>query len=221
MQGKSHPRVEKGIVVGNTFDKYGSRNPIVKKMMGNFLASFDNMLSQVNPQSILEVGCGEGHLTQRLLTHTNASIRAIDISDHVIEQAMDRTLDHGKGHRIKFENINIFDIQLLSEQAELVVCCEVLEHLEDPTEALGILARSTSSHAILSVPNEPLWRFLNMARLKYLSDFGNTPGHLQHWSTGSFLGLVCQQFDIIDVQTPIPWTFVLAKKKCCQKDIMT
>ena len=48
--------------------------------------------------------------------------------------------------------------------------------------SLAEIRRVTTSHALLSVPREPIWRMLNFLRGKYWSSGGNTPGHLQHWS---------------------------------------
>ena len=59
-----------------------------------------------------------------------------------------------------------------------------MEHLGDPEAALEIVAGLASPWAIVSVPREPLWRVLNLGRLKYVGELGNTPGHLHHWSRG-------------------------------------
>jgi hypothetical protein len=66
---------------------------------------------------------------------------------------------------------------------------------------------------ILSVPNEPIWHLLNMARGKYLTALGNTPGHFQHWSRSQFVAFVLQYATIVDVQTPLPWTLVHCRPK--------
>jgi hypothetical protein len=59
------------------------------------------------------------------------------------------------------------------------------------------------------VPNEPLWRALNMARGAYLSDFGNTPGHLQHWGSRSFRRFIETELDVIEMSRPLPWLMAL------------
>ncbi len=72
------PVVEDGIVVGNTYDKYGSKNPVVRWMVNNFCRSVDQLISRTRPATILEAGCGEGHITERLLGKTEATIHALD-----------------------------------------------------------------------------------------------------------------------------------------------
>jgi hypothetical protein len=64
---------------------------------------------------------------------------------------------------------------------------------------------------ILSVPREPLWRLLNIARGHYMCSFGNTPGHLQHWSASRFRSLVGRHAEIVESRTPLPWTMLLCR----------
>ena len=58
-------RDAEGTVTGNTFDKYGSTNPVVQKLMAGFERTLDELLAKAAPRSVLDVGCGEGVLTQR------------------------------------------------------------------------------------------------------------------------------------------------------------
>jgi 2-polyprenyl-3-methyl-5-hydroxy-6-metoxy-1,4-benzoquinol methylase len=112
-----------------------------------------------------------------------------------------------------FEVRSIYDLDPGHDSAELVVCCEVLEHLEHPEEGLLALQSITTKNLIVSVPREPIWRFLNMVRGKYISDWGNTPGHLQHWSKRGFMRLVSKYFLIEVIKTPLPWTMLLCSKR--------
>ena len=50
-----------------------------------------------------------------------------------------------------------------------------------------------------------------MARGKYLSTLGNTPGHVQHWSRRAFARLVDRHFEVTAVHSPLPWTMVAAR----------
>ncbi len=106
---------------------------------------------------------------------------------------------------------SIYHFEREPHSVDLIFVLEVLEHLEDPDAALAELQRVTARHVILSVPREPIWRILNMARGSYLCDFGNTPGHLNHWSTRSFVATVNRYFVVRAVRTPLPWTIVHAE----------
>jgi hypothetical protein len=64
---------------------------------------------------------------------------------------------------------------------------------------------------LVSVPREPLWRALNLARLKYVSELGNTSGHLGHWSKRGFVEFLSQRVEVVEVRSPLPWTMALCR----------
>jgi hypothetical protein len=73
------------------------------------------------------------------------------------------------------------------------------------------MARVARSHILVSVPREPLWRGLNMARGAYIKQLGNTPGHVNHWSKRSFVSMLSQHGTIEEARSPFPWTMVLVR----------
>lgn len=200
---------------GNYFDKYNSSNVIIKKMMEGFFNAYNELINEVILQkeskaikSVLEAGCGEGEVTNYLYKKIKgAKIEAFDVSTKVIEIAKELSKDC----EIHFEVGSIYDIRV-KEKYELVVCSEVLEHLENPEKALEQLRDATKEYIICSVPREPIWRILNMMRGKYWRHLGNTPGHINHWSKRKFLSFLKKNgCKIVDVKTPLPWTVVLVK----------
>jgi len=96
---------------------------------------------------------------------------------------------------------------------DVVICLEVLEHLHRPREALGEARRVCAGHMLASVPQEPVWRLLNLARGAYWRDWGNTPGHLQHWSKNAFLALLEEHWVVQRAATPAPWTVALCRPR--------
>ena len=52
-----------GTVTGNTYDKYGSTNPVVRRLMAGFERTLDELFARAAPRSLLDVGCGEGVLS--------------------------------------------------------------------------------------------------------------------------------------------------------------
>lgn len=199
---------EAGTVIGNIEPKYDAQNPIAKKMMEGFLNTFDDLVEHTNIKDVHEIGCGEGHLSYRL-AERGLTVRSCDFSEQIIKQASSEYKDTG----IQFSAQSIYDLDAKRDSAPLVVCCEVLEHLEEPERGLEKLAEIASDWCIVSVPREPIWRVLNMARFKYWSDLGNTPGHLQNWSKGGFIKLVNRHFDIVEVRSPLPWTMLLCRAR--------
>ena len=200
---------EDGIVIGNTFNKYGSKNPIVKWMINGFEKSLSGFVEGSSPLSIHEIGCGEGYWVIRW-SQQGLSVRGSDFSRDVIEIARGNASNHGLPTSL-FQTRNVYEVDAEVDTADLVVCCEVLEHLEDPELGLQALQKITTQSLILSVPREPLWRVLNLARGKYICKLGNTPGHIQHWSKREFLQLVSRYFEVVEVKNPLPWIMIFCR----------
>jgi 2-polyprenyl-3-methyl-5-hydroxy-6-metoxy-1,4-benzoquinol methylase len=198
---------EDGVIVGNAYDKYGSSNPVVQHIMRGFDSALSGLVRRAAPSSIHEIGCGEGYWVLRWLKEGLVTSGS-DFSGKVVDIARENAVAQGVSPDV-FACQNIYDIQPDGVGADLVVCCEVLEHLVDPERALCILESLRARHVILSVPREPLWSTMNIVRGKYISALGNTPGHIQRWSQRAFLRLVGCHFDIVEVRAPIPWTMVL------------
>jgi 2-polyprenyl-3-methyl-5-hydroxy-6-metoxy-1,4-benzoquinol methylase len=155
-----------------------------------------------------EVGCGEGELAIRL-ARKGLRVRGSDAFPDVLEEARRRA--GAAGVEIDFVATPVEQLEPDRDAAELVLCCEVLEHLEDADRALEVLAGLARPWLIASVPREPLWRALNLARLSYVGAFGDTPGHLNHWSKGGFLRFLEARFEVVEVRSPIPWTMALCR----------
>jgi 2-polyprenyl-3-methyl-5-hydroxy-6-metoxy-1,4-benzoquinol methylase len=199
-----------GNVAGNHYDKYQSGNPIARKLMAGFMGGFDALVSRTDARSAFEVGCGEGHLSMRLLER-GIDTRGMDLEAEVVAEANEAARAAGHGER--FTAGSVYDFAPGEITADLIVCCEVLEHLPDPARALDILSRQQAGHWLFSVPREPIWRVLNLARGKYVGQLGNTPGHLQHWSTRAFRAFVSTRFDLVELRRPLPWTMILCRGK--------
>jgi SAM-dependent methyltransferase len=107
---------------------------------------------------------------------------------------------------MRAENLPFADAEF-----DLASAIEVLEHVPDPEHTLSEMARCAGSHLLVSVPREPLWRMLNMARGAYWGELGNTPGHLNHWSKRSFIELLSRHGEVVEVRSPFPWTMLLVR----------
>jgi len=193
---------------GNYYDKYQSKNPVEQHLMRRFLKCFDRLATMTAAHDAHEVGCGEGNLAMRL-AERGVSVRGFDIAPEVIETAAENA--RMRGFDIPYRTGSIYDLQPGADSASLIVCCEVMEHLEEPDRALAILASVARPYLLVSVPREPVWRMLNLLRGAYVAQAGNTPGHVQHWSTRAFVKFLQQEFEIIKVERPLPWTMVLCR----------
>jgi ubiquinone/menaquinone biosynthesis C-methylase UbiE len=200
-------------VPGNHFDKYRSRNFVHRILMDGFLSSARSLLLRARPRRILEVGCGPGDLAARLLDTGPANpshpidYTGIDVSEGAIAAAREAS-----PHR-DFRVASAYALPFDDASFDMVIACEVLEHLERPADAIREIARVSNKHLLLSVPWEPAWRLLNLARGKYVARLGNTPGHVQHFSRAMIRGLVGPSFAILAEERPLPWTMLLAARR--------
>jgi SAM-dependent methyltransferase len=185
--------------------KYTYRNPLLRYANRRFLETILSMLTGLGFETLLDVGCGEGVVFDLISQKFELPIIGMDYDPSRLESARLRQgralLLTGDAHRLPFKD-NSFDI---------VLALELFEHVGDPSQALAEVQRVTRRYLLASVPREPWWRLGNMARLKYLRDFGNTPEHINHWSLSGFKEFVARKFSLVDVRTPILWTFVLAQ----------
>ncbi len=195
---------------GNVYDKYRARNPLAAGLVRGFLAALEDLVVASGAREAHEVGCGEGELALRL-ARMGLAVRGSDASGAVIAEARRRA--RVAGIEVAYRAAPIEALERERDGAELIVCCEVLEHVADPELALARIARLARPWAILSVPREPLWRILNLARMSYLRAGGNTPGHVNHWSRAAFLELAAGHMEIVRVRTPIPWTMALCRAR--------
>ncbi len=193
---------------GNVYDKYGTSNPVARRLMAGFTSELDELVERTGAADAHEVGCGEGELAIRL-AKGGIRMRGTDAFPRVLVEARKRA--SAAGAEIEFEATPVEELDPARHAAELIVCCEVLEHLTDPERALDVLAGLARPWLIASVPREPLWRALNLARLSYVGDLGNTPGHLNHWSKRDFVRFLTRRFEVVEVRSPTPWTMALCR----------
>jgi ubiquinone/menaquinone biosynthesis C-methylase UbiE len=188
-------------------DKYTTRNPISRLLLRRFFADIARLLERRPFERVVEIGCGEGMLLHHVRPQlAGKDVFAVDIDAPDVRSA---------ARQVSFARYAIASADQLpfrDAHFDLAVCCEVLEHLADPEAALSEIRRVTAGYAVLSVPNEPLWRLLNLARGSYVRDLGNTPGHVNHWGARAFRDLVSRHFRVVETAHPVPWTAVLCAK---------
>jgi 2-polyprenyl-3-methyl-5-hydroxy-6-metoxy-1,4-benzoquinol methylase len=204
----SVPAVGPAVPTGNTFDKYGSTNPVVRRLMGGFESALDDLFARAAPASLLDVGCGEGVLTfqwaQRL---DSGRVIGIDLQDPKLESEWATR----QRANLEFRAMSAEQLPFADGEFDLSAAIEVLEHVPDPERTLAEMARVAAGHLLVSVPREPLWRGLNLARGAYLTDLGNTPGHVNHWSRRAFVRLLERHGTVVELRSPFPWTMALVQ----------
>jgi 2-polyprenyl-3-methyl-5-hydroxy-6-metoxy-1,4-benzoquinol methylase len=201
-------RDAEGTVTGNTYDKYNTSNPAAKALMERFQGTLDELFAQADPQSLLDIGCGEAILThqwaQRLAPRR---VVGVDLEDPAIQAEWEQRQAPNLEYRImKAEHLPFGD-----DEFDVATAIEVLEHVPDPAHTVAEMARVAERWLLVSVPREPLWRALNVARGAYVKDLGNTPGHVNHWSKRAFVALLSRHGEVVEARSPFPWTMLLVR----------
>jgi SAM-dependent methyltransferase len=196
------------VPTGNAFDKYGSTNPVVKRLMAGFHATLDELWDKAAPDSVLDVGCGEGVLTVQWADRlAEGRVVGIDLDDAKLRAEWETRARPN----LEFRTEEATSLSFADDEFDLACAIEVLEHVPEPEATLAEMARAARRRLLVSVPREPLWRGLNMARGAYLRDLGNTPGHVNHWSKQGFVSLLARYGTVEEARSPFPWTMLLVR----------
>jgi 2-polyprenyl-3-methyl-5-hydroxy-6-metoxy-1,4-benzoquinol methylase len=191
------------------FEKHTTKNPIGKLFLNNFLNTVVKTTRPLNIDSILDVGCGEGFTLARLQKEKIGKVyEGIEADDVAIE------LGKKLYPKLTIKKGDIYKLPYKANSFDLVVCTEVLEHLENPRKAYRELLRVSRKYVLLSVPNEPFFTWQRIARFQNIMKLGAHPEHIQHWTARGFTKFVnVRDVKIVTRKFPIPWTMVVLKKK--------
>lgn len=192
----------------DNYKKHTAKNPVQKWLINHFALALIRQARILHPRTILEAGCGEGFILERLY-RANIGEKTVGID------FLEKAISIGKKERphLDLRVADVYKLPFKDNSFDLVICSEVLEHLKEPEKALKELQRVCKRYVILSVPNEPLFSIANFVRGKNLSRMGNDIEHIQHWSGSSFEAFVNKYFSVFTRKQPFPWTLLVAEKK--------
>jgi ubiquinone/menaquinone biosynthesis C-methylase UbiE len=200
---------EETAIIGNYYNKYKTKNPIERFLLNNYEKTLKRIIKSLSIKKIYEVGSGEGVILNWLSdVKPEAKLYGSDISP-----IFDLSIFVERPTKPIFLINDAENLPFSHKPFDLIIACEVLEHLTNPGKCLEEFQRLNAQYYILTVPNDKLWKILNMLRLKYVRDLGNTPGHKNHWSRSSFCKLVSNYLNIQYSVYVQPWIFVLATGK--------
>ena len=190
------------------FVKHTSENPIQKLLIKNFYSSLISLAKPLKAEIILDVGCGEGFTMEKLLkSGVGKKIEGIEYAKDAI------LLGKKLFPNLTFRQGSVYELPYKNNSFDLVVCTEVLEHLEESEKALKEMLRISKKYLIISVPNEPFFMLCNFLRGKNLSRLGDDPGHINHWNPLSLKRYLTQnKVTIKKLNLPFPWITILGEK---------
>ena len=189
--------------------EYQSTNPFTKRLIDNFYNKIKKIISDFGTDCrILEVGCGAGESSRKIFEMlAGRYFEASEFDERYVKKLLELNLPY----KISQEDVN--NMHRKENEFDCVIFLEVLEHISDYEQALKELFRVSSKYVLISVPNEPLWRLLNIARFKYLKEAGNTPGHINHWSPSKLKKLLGKYGKVIKIESSLPWIISLTEVK--------
>jgi 2-polyprenyl-3-methyl-5-hydroxy-6-metoxy-1,4-benzoquinol methylase len=193
--------------VTSNYLKHKSNSFLQRKLLENFNKALLEEVRGLHPYSILDVGCGEGFTLEILRkAGVGKKLEGVDYLDSAIKMGK-------KEHpHLTLKQGTIYDLNYQDESFDVVICTEVLEHLDDPEKGLDELVRVAKKYCVLSVPNEPLFMLGNFLRGKNLTRLGNDIEHINHWTFWQFKQFVAKKLKLKKVRYPLPWTLIIAEK---------
>ncbi|HMB01534.1 MAG TPA: class I SAM-dependent methyltransferase [Spirochaetota bacterium] len=191
------------------FKKYHTSNPVVRRLISNFMQHITTIVNNLTPGSIIDLGCGEGQ-TARALYEKNGDINyhGIDINNEAVRKASAANLPAC----FQFSRGDILNITP-EKKADMVICLEVLEHLPHPQAAVDKISSTAREYAVISVPWEPFFQIGSLLRGKYIKNLGNHPEHIQHFNKKKLTGMLQKEFSTVSIKTSFPWLIAVCKKQ--------
>lgn len=191
----------------SNYAKFQTRNPVVRRLIDRFYERLRSVVEPLGAESVLDAGCGEGETLARLAGALPGRVAAVDVS----EEAVQFTARRHPSVEVARESVH--DLPYPDDAFDLVLCLEVLEHLEDPAAALTELTRVSRSDVVISVPHEPWFRAGSLLRGKYVRHLGNHPEHINHWSAPGMRVFVEQRMELVTQIGSFPWLIAHARPR--------
>jgi 2-polyprenyl-3-methyl-5-hydroxy-6-metoxy-1,4-benzoquinol methylase len=191
----------------SNFQKYQTRNPVMRWVIDRFLREVSRSVVELAPRRVVDLGCGEGVVAGMLRESLpEMDYVGIDVSEEAVNAA--RTFHP----TLEFRVGSVFDPPAELGSADVTLCLEVIEHLEDPEGAMTRIMEWTRGHALISVPWEPWFRLGNLVRGRHIHDLGNHPEHIQQFTPRSFSRLLAGHSNSFRVWTCFPWILGLVRR---------
>jgi ubiquinone/menaquinone biosynthesis C-methylase UbiE len=157
-----------------------------------FIKTVVFQLKKNNPETILDVGCGTGYITDVIQKNVDANIVCCDLDPTRLSFAKTQ---------FKLETI-LADVKYLpfkKSSFDTVIATEIIEHVSNNDDAIIEIDRVSAKNIVITVPNDPLFMLANFLRGKNIRSFGNPPDHINHFNKKTLKMFLSEHFLKIEV----------------------
>jgi SAM-dependent methyltransferase len=143
----------------------------------------------VEGKRVLDAGCGVGYGSRMLAQRRPDSLAAVDISEEALAEARGLL-----GDDFELQRADIRDLPFDSESFDVVVCFEVIEHVERQAEAIAEFKRVLRRDGMLliSSPNSDVYP-------------PGDPHHVREYSPEELRAELLAEFDTVSLHRQHPW----------------
>ena len=172
---------------------------------GLFIQNVLKTLKELNPKSILDIGCGTGYIIKKIKNSLDVEIVGCDINTNRLSIA-------SKVFGRKLVTADITKLPFKNSSFDAVIAVEILEHLNDIDAAISEIKRVSKNYVIITVPNEPFFKLANFLRGKNIKTFGNTPDHIHLFNKHSLEKALSKHFSNVQVKNnAIFWIMAISE----------
>ena len=188
--------------------KYENSNLIHQLVLGRFLDAVSAEIAALPNGRTLDFGCGEGLFLTELRKRGVLfdDLTGIDLREDALLEARALLPEH------RFVKADLLTFEPEAGPYDLVIASQVLEHLPHPERFLKKLVALAAGPLLLTVPFEPWFRLMNLARGRDIRRLGNHPEHINLWGKSGFRKLVEAHATIRKIDTVFPFIIVVAEK---------
>ena len=198
-----------GTVTGNTYDKYGSTNPVVRRLMSTFERTLGELWTRADPQSVLDVGCGEGVLTHQWAQALgDRRIVGIDLEDpHLQAEWATRQRPNLEYRVTKAERDAVRGRRVRPGQRDRGPRARAGPRAHggrDGARRLALAARVRAARAALA-------RAEPRRAAPTCATSATRPGTSTTGAGARFVALLGRHGEVVEARSPFPWTMLLVR----------
>ena len=145
----------------NWFDK------LLRKAVYHRMAVAAEISAELDAPTVLDVGCGSGHVAQHLLVNAGAAhVTGIDFSDSMLALAKDLFEREGLAARAEWIEGDVFNHDWGDRRFDLVIALGVFDYVERASDLWQRMLSLASRAVVASFPSPDFPR-ANLRRLRY------------------------------------------------------